>query len=345
VPRVILLGASALNLGLLAPAFDQRGYTILVANRISGSPNTQRLERIARVGHVRLTRSGTEEIVQLELVDTASATGIDRLTDLLADVATTLAVTATRGTLQHFERSLRDAHAKRSTRLPIISAENDPDPWFVERRERGDLPNYEWVDSIADRLCLRFPKGDLADVIHETYGLWVIEGDEAGVLQAIADTTDVDGAVEIRVVPSRIFESYRRRKLWGVNGLHLAIAIMAYHQQRILLDVYLSAEVAKAEARAIAKVLALAISLAEPSLLLDDILAFEESVLFRFTHEQDYTIRVLGGTSTVLPDNVVLQRKVASRLVAPALLLAQQGYEREASLLQDIASLCPHFGG
>lgn len=339
MPTGVLLGAGALSLGFLTPALAERDLEVVIAGRIAESVSKDRYERIARRQEIRIRYfDGDVKIPISRFIDVSTAAGMDALADQLAASETLLVVTASRSGLAAFWPALLDAAPRRATPLHFISADNVPEQLFLDAAARSE-PLAAWHDSVADRACVP-PLEDTGDVdvFAERYGHWVI-ADNSGLAHVLDASRGSQTLVEY--VDGEDLARFRKRKLWIVNGVHLAVSAGAVSLRYALIPDYLTAASSNGNlaAREVASAMAHAVHAVEPRLPLPDLLAFASAVVDRFATEPDYALRVLGSRRGKPPSRQELEAKIAARLVEPTDALHRAGKPHLANVLRCAADL------
>ena len=222
--NVVVLGAGALSFGLLLPALADCGHAVTVATRVNASEQHDRLSAISRRREVRVAHLWDDSFDVLSLdrvIDLSEQRGLADLRSGIGDGWYSVVVTAARSGFDPVADVICTAAARREPPILLVSADNSPADAWAHLREQP-VPGVRAIASIADRVCVRFPRTHpTADVLIERYGRWVVESDADGRIDdlvtgapLIRSTSDVDVAF--------------RRKLHLVNGLHLALALLAW---------------------------------------------------------------------------------------------------------------------
>lgn len=218
--RHVHIGPSPLALGLLVPCALAAGFHVHLLGRPGDSgPNRYRLVN---------TATGVETQPQVQTFE-----GPGCFDEVSAEV---------RGALESEEPllltcTLREKIAERSqlveelieARPPgaetvFMPCENSPDaayePLTLRCEERGVIP----VRAVVNKMCAagKSEWGQPRLVEAHSLGEWLIEDPlrEVGLLEALAAASE-----EVELVCD--FEARKERKLWMVNGTHLALALIA----------------------------------------------------------------------------------------------------------------------
>lgn len=315
---VTIIGAGALSLGLLAPTFAAAGLEVTIASRVATSREQQRLSDLTRRREVHIAFLGGGAFHRVPLartIDISQAAGLDQLDEVLQNPATSAVVTAARSGFNEVAELVVHASSERGSPLLVICADNQPPDGWVDL-VRSSPRNVETVPSIADRICVRFPRTQpTADVVVEEYSLWTIATDSAG--RSASWFGDIEN-VEVTGDINRAI----RRKLHLVNGLQLALAIMAWVDGDPLLDRWIS------ENQAFAEELMESVAASYQSLTGDpsaEVRGFAQMNLHRFGETPDRSGRMLGlAEGDVVGDPADLQERLAAR-VLPLLANADWG--------------------
>jgi hypothetical protein len=195
----------------------------VILSRIAGSEEEVRLSELRSRLSVHAVDLDGLELASTPLegfLDSSSQGDRELAIEILVDPTTEVVVTAARDGLASVADLLVDAGNRRARPLLVISADNStPESWSELASEAH--PGLVTVGSIADRICVRFPATSGADVAVEPYSAWVIERDENGVVETLFE--GVAG-----VTTTADLQAAKYRKLFCVNGLHLALAVRAW---------------------------------------------------------------------------------------------------------------------
>lgn len=302
------MGAGALTFGLLCPVVTDTGVLPIVASRITGSRYEARLRRIQtrRSVAVKTIEGGTATEIPLDVLDLGADSELRRLAQLVSTPDVNLIITAARTGFDPVAEFLVSAAARRSAPLLVVSADNTPPRSWETLRAQAAV-HLDTAPSIADRLCIRFPETDPdIDVLVGEHAQWVVQKDPHGICEL-----RLQGSGVVTLVDD--LEPWRRRKLFCVNGLQLALALNAFVEGYPEFDRWIRENLAEAEMVANAFAQAFAGSADEN---VDDARDLCMSTVERFARFPDRTGRMLGlkeGQNAGDPDD--LSARVRQRLV------------------------------
>jgi hypothetical protein len=308
LPTVVVVGAGALTLGLITPTIANGGHDVIIATRVDTSLERERIVAIKRRGQLVIATLGVAafDVVPIKrILDITRETDRQALADLINTPSVDVIVTAARDGFDDVADCIVSAAAGRSDSLLIVCADNRP-PRRWEALRSSSPPGVEAVASIADRICIRFPRTHpTADVLVEPYSMWTIEDDPRSRLRTI-----FAGAADVAFTPD--IESATRRKLHLVNGLQLALALLAWLEGQPLLHLWIQ------QNGPLAEEVAIAIADAYRGVFggsLDDNRNVTSQNLSRFRDTPDRTGRILGlSEGQSAGDSLDLQERVAVRL-------------------------------
>lgn len=228
--------------------------------------------------------SGVLTELNAEFLDLGVPDGLDRFDGLVSSSEIDLVVTAARTGFDAVAERLLAVERRRVDTLIVISADNTPPQSWLRI---GSLrPHHlDTSASIADRVCVRFPRTDPhVDVLFESYAHWVVESDAQGVCaQRLGQSEYVTVVTDL--------QPWRRRKLFCVNGLQLALALHAHVDGYPDLDSWIRDNLRDAQQLADALAAAFAKSAGEEWGAVEQ---FCKTSLDRFAVFPDVTRRILG---------------------------------------------------
>lgn len=225
----------------------------------------------------------------------------------------------------------------------IVPCENVLTAQFVSFSAVAQSLGATYVPCVVDRLCSQ-PYVDPAThevcVETEEYASWVLQrSDQTGPLEALLQPLVASGVAQF----VGDIEAFRRRKLWLVNGVHAACALLALHANELALEAFLKTEGGEFVLRETQGELGHAFLEASKAdetdeLQDEDLATFSSKIRERFMSTPDSPLRVLSRFAEhQLP---AFFRNVGPKLVEPAFRLIREEPNRPPPMLSYAVWAC-----
>jgi hypothetical protein len=239
----IHIGAGRLGLGLIAASGAQARLDLHLVHRTSSSVPEPLHVSLTVVGEHGAAAGPSFEIPSVSCSDTvqglapAVQTVLRHAPHLLITTAvTTEGLAARRDFLIELAAERAKSDQVRST--AFIAGENDPGPGYPALKAELRALGVDCRDTMVNRVCPSIEADLAADarrVTVDALAEWVIAGRPTGAaLGALARVSHVRFVADV--------EPYEVRKRWLVNGVHLAIAILARYRRLPSIDVAVAEE-------------------------------------------------------------------------------------------------------
>lgn len=229
MPTHVHIGTGRFGLGFVGYFSNKLGFSTTFLNRTAERSRSRNEKlRVNKKYHIKYYDADQEDAVGFDRLEFFSQEDVGHALALLRD-SDTLLVTTTVGESQlpSVAPLIAQGLKERNTNAPLflIACENGHRCSSVLARRvnailETEQQNAVFVDCVVDQICHGINVNEeMVTVSAESYREWIIEETDSQLEQQLREP-------RIKFVQSDQLDLYELRKLWLVNGFHLALAIL-----------------------------------------------------------------------------------------------------------------------